>query len=216
MTEMTMKRLLLLGLGASMFGGCYSGADDAPAAEADAGDRYGKSCYYSYTSESSRSYSASSNGNASEAQVEVLTLTAQADPVSGSGGMQAALQSLRTQAALVGAHHVQLSCWEADDLPQRCGATCGAQGMIWNQEVVVCDECVFDKDGNIDCGEPNGPLKEALNVSWSGQQPWLFTDQEQRFQLVLYPPQLIPNPNGGVVLQAEVKVRGFCFCACTY
>ena len=97
---MGIKKTLLLGLGAMIFSGCYSGVEDA--GDGGISDRYGKHCYYSYSSSRSASYtSESSDKTASSAKSEDgFTLTMKADPSSSSQEeLSEVLDQLRFQAA---------------------------------------------------------------------------------------------------------------------
>ncbi len=213
---MAMKKALLLGLGAMIFGGCYSGVEDA--GDGGVEDRYGKNCYYSYGSDRGASYTSSSSDKGSDVKEtdKGFQLTMKADATSSQpGDMQQVLNQLRHQAGITAPHHIAQTCWEADDIADACKDTCGEQGLAWDDGVVVCDECVVKEDGSLDCGKANESLQAALQVPWSGQEPWFYTDDKAQLNLIMFPPKLEEDYNGELVWVADVEVNGFCFCACT-
>jgi hypothetical protein len=198
-----------------IFGGCYAGATDA--GDSSVEDRFGKSCYYSYDEDRSASYTSNSDDKGSDTKTDGgFTLTMKADAVAGNAEqMVQVLTQMRYEAGLVASHHIAQSCWEADDIEDSCKQTCDEQGMEWNSEVVVCEDCVVQADGSLKCGNASPFLMEALQQPWHGEKAWSFTDPQNQLQLVMYPPKLEENENGELVWVSNVEVSGFCFCACT-
>jgi hypothetical protein len=212
---MAMKRALLLGLGAMIFGGCSNGADDSePTA-----DRWGKSCYYSYGGESSTSYTARSSdkgGASSSAQTdEGFRLTMKADTASFDiEEMVQLMTELRFNAAVNAVHFHEQSCMEEDQTAYACKETCGQNGLHWDEEAVVCETCKVHDDGTIECPEAPDGLHQALAEPWFGDQPWVFHNEKDQLAVVMHPPKLEEDNKGELVWVAEVDVHGFCLCAC--
>ena len=200
-----------------IFGGCYSGVEDA--GDGGISDRYGKYCYSSYGSSSSSSYKASSsNDDAKSVKTdEGFKLTMKADPTSSSAEQALeVLDQLRFQAASTSQFFIQTACGDGDMgmLIDNCKDTCGAQGLEMD-DVVLCDpECVQLEDGSIQCsgGLPPG-AEDALSKPWFGQNEWVFQSGEG-MTLVMSPPQLEEGQDG-LNWVSEVFVTGFCVCACT-
>ena len=200
-----------------IFGGCYSGVEDAGGGSS-VGDRWGKTCYYSYSSDRSASYTTESSDKAETAKTDKgFTLTMKADSVSQDPDQLAHIfNEMRIQAGISAEHYIAQSCWDADDIADTCRQTCEERGLSWNEEVVVCDGCKVLDDGSLDCGGEIPPaLQEALSQPWFGEEPWFFTNEEAQLHLVMMPPRLTENWQGELVWIAEVEVTGFCLCACT-
>lgn len=212
---MAMKRALLLGLSATIFGGCYSGVDDAGSSGSDQADRWGKYCYYSYSSNRSATYKASSSSNNDSKNARAgngFQLTIEADPASQDAS-EDLLRQLRLDAGLFASHHIEQSCWEADEIADACHQTCEERGLQWNEEAVVCETCEIFPDGTVHCPDGSPALHQALQEPWHGHEPWFFVDEEQQLQVVVFPPHL-EHTQQGVVWVADVEVNGFCNCAC--
>lgn len=199
-----------------IFGGCYNGVEDAGADSTD--DRWGKTCYYSYSSNSSASYKASSSSNNNSKSTKTdngFRLTMKTDALSQNPEEMAhVLDALRFEAGVTASHHVAQSCWEADNIADACQKTCGERGLAWNEEAVVCDDCKVLEDGTVDCGDVPDALLEALSKPWFGQEPWFFTDDKAQMHLIMFPPHLEESWDGELVWVADVEVTGFCLCAC--
>ncbi len=198
-----------------IFGGCYAGATDA--GDSSVEDRYGKSCYYSYSSAKSASYTSSSNDKPADAKTDGgFTLTMKADAVAQEPEqMIQLLTQMRYEAGLLAPHHISQSCWEAEDIERSCQETCGERGLRWDDKVVVCEDCVVLDDGTIQCDEASRAFIEALQQPWHGDDRWSFVDHENQFQLVMDPPRLEENDRGELVWVSNVEVTGLCLCACT-
>jgi len=211
------KTTLLLGLGAMIFGGCYSGVEDA--GDGGISDRYGKYCYSSYgSSESATFKSGTSNEKPSTAKTDDgFTLTMKADTVSSSAEQTLEiLDQLRFQAASTSQFFIQTACGAGDMgvLIDSCKDTCAEQGLEMD-DVVLCDpECVQLEDGSIQCsgGLPPG-AEDALSEPWFGQNEWVFQSGEG-MTLVMSPPHLEEGKDG-LNWVSEVFVTSFCVCACT-
>lgn len=197
-----------------IFTGCYSGVDDAAADSSDEA-RWGKRCYYSYSTNRSASYKASSSNNDSRSAKtdNGFELTMEVDPTARKDEAEL-LNQLRLNAGMFAAHHIEQSCWEADEIAEACWDTCGQRGLKWDERSVVCETCEVLPDGTVHCPEASESLRYALDKPWSGHEPWFFVDEESQLQLVLYPPHLEDREKGRVWV-AEVEVNGFCNCACT-
>jgi len=206
------KKLLLLGLSAAMFGGCGGNVEDTSEPEDEL--RYGRRCYYSYTSERTKSYSSGSSGAAREAQADGLVITTSATPVSGEVDWRE-LDALRVEAASVAGHEIALTCGADPELVELCEPTCNEHGLHWDKDSEPCDECVMDKNGYVQCPDPNDALIKALDEPWSGEEPWHFFDEERRLTIMVLPPKLHEDDKGELFWQAEVEVSGLCQCACT-
>lgn len=212
---MAMKRALLLGLGAMIFGGCSSTAEDSePTA-----DRWGRSCYYSYSGSREASYTTTSsdkNGGASSAATEDgFQLTMKADSVSFDiQEMVELMTELRFNAAVNAVHFHEQSCLEDDTIGEACKDTCGEMGLQWDDQAVVCETCVIHDDGKIECPDAPESLYEALAEPWYGDQPWVFHNDKDQLAVVMHPPKLDENENGELVWVSQVEVHGFCLCAC--
>lgn len=213
------EQLRIIGLSATflattLVGGCYSGAKDAIPEETT--ERYGKSCYYAYTSSRSASYTQSSSGK-NEAADAGFKLTVEATPVSGENFDERALNEIRRQAAQLAGHHIQQACLESEEAAYECSKTCDTQGLHWlEQEDEDCDECIVRSDGTIDCGKPSDALQEALHRRWYGDRPWVFEDKDAERTIVVLPPKLTENHWGELVWESDVSSHGFCSCACGY
>lgn len=222
---MGIKKTLLLGLGAMIFGGCYSGVEDA--GEGGISDRYGKHCYYSYSSNRSASYKSSAvpngGGSASSARTEEgFTLTMKADPSSKSQEeLLEVLDQLRFQAASTAQFFIQSSCASEKDFGQvldSCKDTCAQQGLAMD-DVVLCDtECKLvdngTESGGIECfgSLPKG-AEEALSQPWYGETEWVYQTGEGT-TLVMTAPELEEGKDG-LSWVSQVHVTSFCLCACT-
>lgn len=216
------KKTLLLGLGAMIFGGCYSGVEDA--SDGGISDRYGKHCYYSYSSSSSASYKAStSNDDAKSTKTEDgFKLTMKADPMSSSVEQSLeVLDQLRFQAASTSQFFIQTSCGGEDGFGQlvdSCKDTCEQQGLVMD-DVVLCDpECKQIDDGtengSIECSGTLPPgAEEALSKPWFAESEWVFQSGEGT-TLVMSPPHLEEGKDG-LFWVSQVHITGFCLCACT-
>ncbi len=212
---MTMNKGLLLGLGAMILAGCDSGATDAGDDALE--ERWGRSCYYARDNNRSATYTSASNDTPSTAKTDGgFTLTMQADAMANDPQQVAQIfTQMRREAGIVAKHHLDQSCWEDDTIAQSCTQTCAQHGLQWNQEAVVCENCVVRQDGSLDCDDPSPVLLDALQQPWHGQQPWFFADRQNQLQLVMFPPQLQQDANGELVWIADVQVTGLCLCACT-
>jgi hypothetical protein len=211
------KNTRLLGLVAMIFGGCYSGVDDA--VDGGISDRYGKYCYTSYSSNQSASFKseASSDKPSAAKTEEGFALTLKADPVSSSAEqMLEVCDQLRFQAASTGQFFLQTSCGAEEhheQLVNRCQDTCAQQGLQLD-DVILCDpECELLDDGSIVCsgGLPPG-AEEALSQPWFGEKEWIFQSGEG-LTLVMEPPHLEEGMDG-LHWVSQVSVHGFCLCAC--
>lgn len=215
------KTTLLLGLGAMIFGGCYSGVEDA--GDGGISDRYGKYCYSSYSSDRSATYKSSASpnnggGGASSMKTDDgFKLTMKADPVSAPEQSLEILDQLRFQAASTSQFFIQTACGGKDGLDQlvdSCKDTCAQQGLAMD-DVILCDpECKQLGDGTIQCdgGLPPG-AEEELSKPWFGEKEWVFQSGEG-ITLVMTPPELEEGEDG-LYWVSQVHVTGFCLCACT-
>lgn len=208
-----MKRALLLGLGAMIFGGCATEATDSePSA-----DRWGKTCYYSYSNDQSASYTSrsSDSGKSSVKTENGFRLTMEADPVSlDIEEMLQMMTELRFNAAVNAVHYLEQSCFESDNIENACKDTCGEKGFEWDGEAVVCETCKVHNDGTIECPKAPDQLLESLAEPWFGDQPWVFHNEKDQLAVVMHPPKLEEDHNGELAWVAEVEVHGFCLCAC--
>ena len=214
---MTTTTKLLLALASTLFVGCYSGAEDANDGASE--DRYTKYCYSSYGSSRSASFASKSSANVNAEEGEdkasgTMTLTAKAGVSSDKYDQIKAFDELRYQAGQLASFHIAQTCWEADDISDSCKSTCEEQGLAWNEERVVCEDCEVLQDGSIKCGDASPFLLEALSQPWYGEKPWFFVDEEAQTQLMMFPPKLTEDDKGELVWIAEVEVVGFCVCAC--
>ena len=212
---MAMQKALLLGLGAMIFGGCDNGVEDAGGGSSSVGDRWGRACYSTTNDKASTTLSVDKGSDASS-QADGFTLTMKAGAASSPQQAQSMFDDMRREAGLTAQHHLGQSCWEMENIAQNCMQTCEERGLVWNEEVVVCDDCRLLDDGTLDCG-PEIPesLQLALSEPWHGDHPWFYVDQDAQLQLVMYPPELREDWNGELVWSALVEVTGFCLCACT-